>query len=549
MLSQVLLNKKFKWKRMGPREKGKGGLLGREGLERGGEELADKKGKEKHRIRNAFLHLENAAITRVNVAGLKEIYHRFPFVRGSTLEEAEAAVKAPHSGTASFPFRKTRDKDDPIAGPSRGITWKQRASQGHTTSGLDIGTDLHGGEDLAEAGGGRIHRPGTTTSDQDETQGSTAPPRFGRPPKPKKGTVDPHHSESVQKYGCSFAGKPVEILLRKYLSENKSFTDNPMFCSTCLNLVSASLARNTWKRYNSALRLWNRFQEGYKESFDFLDVEEWDKKFLIWGWHERRLSVNTLKIYLSELKNLGNLAKELKSMGRGLGAVLIKGMSNVATPSEGKQTPTNPLTIADLREIRKGLEQHSRKLTGQSVWTCCLVAFWGAFCLGELLGNNSFTFDKFSNLLWEDVELTQNSVKIKIKSAKVRGPPGNSASLFSIPDKDLCPVLALTRLRGSQLNLGMGEKRSPAFRESGGQLLTKKTFLDTVNAVGKGKGTPITGKSFRTALPSALENFPTIFRESHIKALGRWRGPSYQVYMKNDKPNSKGCSIWFLQFY
>jgi hypothetical protein len=209
-------------------------------------------------------------------------------VRSSTLEEAEAAVRAPHSDTASFPFRKTRDEDNPVAGPSRGITWKQRASQGHSTSGLDIGTDLHGGEELAEAGGSRIHRPETTTSDQGEAQGSAATPRFGRLPKPKKGTVDPHHSENIRKYGRSFAGKPVENLLRKYLNENKSFTDDPKFCSTCLNLVSASLARNTWKRYNSALRLWNRFREEYRKNYDFLEIEAWDKKFLIWGWHERQ---------------------------------------------------------------------------------------------------------------------------------------------------------------------------------------------------------------------------------------------------------------------
>jgi hypothetical protein len=215
-------------------------------------------------------------------------------------------------------------------------------------------------------------------------------------------------------------------------------------------------------------------------------------------------------------------------------------MSNVGTQSKGEQTPTDPLTIADLREIRKGLGKYRKKLTGQSVWTCCLLAFWGAFRLGELLGSNGFIFDKFSSLLWEDVELAQNSAKIKIKSAKIRGPPGNSASLFSIPNKDLCPVLALTRLKASQLNLGMGEKRSPVFRESGGKFLTKKTFLDTVNAVGKGKETPITGKSFRTALPSALENFPSTFRESHVKALGRWGGRSYQVYMRNDQPEFQG---------
>jgi hypothetical protein len=112
------------------------------------------------------------------------------------------------------------------------------------------------------------------------------------------------------------------------------------------------------------------------------------------------------------------------------------------------------------------LSGFSKKLTGQSVWTCCLVAFWGAFRLGELLGNDGTRFDKFSSLLWEEVTLTKDSAKIRIKSAKVRGPPGNLSILFQISDLDLCPVRALARLKDSEKNLGMGEKDSPVFRET-----------------------------------------------------------------------------------
>jgi hypothetical protein len=82
----------------------------------------------------------------------------------------------------------------------------------------------------------------------------------------------------------------------------------------------------------------------------------------------------------------------------------------------------------------------------------------------------------------------------------------------------------------------MGNLNEPVFRESNGKFLTKKVFLELINRYGKRDYPPITGKSFRSALPSALENFPMTFQESHIKALGRWRGRSYQLYMRNDKP-------------
>jgi hypothetical protein len=73
------------------------------------------------------------------------------------------------------------------------------------------------------------------------------------------------------------------------------------------------------------------------------------------------------------------------------------------------------------------------------------------------------------------VQLTSDSAKIRIKSAKVRGPPGNLVYLFTIPDKFLCPVTALSRLKESEQNLGMGSNLSPVFKETGGPL-NEKSF-------------------------------------------------------------------------
>jgi hypothetical protein len=223
-------------------------------------------------------------------------------------------------------------------------------------------------------------------------------------------------------------------------------------------------------------------------------------------------------------------------MGTGLEKTFFQGMSNLGSHRQEETVRVVPLTIAELKRIRKNLAKQNKKLTGQSVWACCLTLFWGAFRLGELLGRSSYKYDTFSDLLWEDISWGQDWVRIKIKSAKVKGPPGNSAFLFAIPDQELCPVAALARLKKSQENFSMGRVDEPVFRETNGKFLTKKVFLDIVNKM-KGKScSKISGKSFRSAIPSALENIPSSFRESHIKALGRWRGRSYQVYMRNDEP-------------
>jgi hypothetical protein len=464
------------------------------------------------------------------------VFHRIPLTKSATLEEAEAAIRAPLESQAFFPFRVAAGEDDQDDGRLHQPGTSREAERRLTSSAWRKGQHTH--KKRAGVGGDRRQTKPTRADAFGSCgqPGATAPAPPAENPSRKKGIAQPHHSKAAQKYGVSFAGKPVELLLTKYMENNELFHGDPKYCRTCLALVAASLARNTWKRYNSALRLWEKFLKKSGLVVELIDVDVWEKKFLIWGWHDKRLKVSTLKTYLSELKELGRLAKNLATMGNDLGLYLLRGMSNLATPPEENRVPTEPLTIEDLRSIRKGLENFDWKLTGQSVWTCCVVAFWGAFRLGELLGSDTKNFDKFSSFLWEDVQLGSDTVKIRVKSAKVRGPPGNSVLLFSVPDKKLCPVAALCRLQKSEQNLGMGSTESPVFRETNGNLLTKKAFLQIVNSTRDEKRPIFSGKSFRTGLPSAMESFPESFRDSHVKALGRWRGRSYQTYMKNDTP-------------
>jgi hypothetical protein len=159
--------------------------------------------------------------------------------------------------------------------------------------------------------------------------------------------------------------------------------------------------------------------------------------------------------------------------------------------------------------------------------------------LGELLATDKEGFDRFSTLLWRDVTVTAGEVRLIIRSAKISGPPGNLARLFALSDNSLCPVTALHRLKESQKNLGLWDPSLPVFRKNDGKCLTKKELLDSVNCVLRAFGKKIGGKSFRSGLPSELENFPVKFCESHLKALGRWKGFSYQTYMRNDTPEFK----------
>jgi hypothetical protein len=192
-------------------------------------------------------------------AGLKEVFRRIPLTKGINLEEAEAVVRAPPGARASYPFRTLCVEDDHCAGPSSGavrfrFTGQQPASterehledtrSKRALDGSDENRTRQGEEARAScsAGGPEGHGPA----------------RSGGLPKAKKGISTPRHSNRMQKYGGFFGGRPVETLLRDHLRKNESFLNEPEFFRVCFELVGASLARNTWKRYNSALRLWNR---------------------------------------------------------------------------------------------------------------------------------------------------------------------------------------------------------------------------------------------------------------------------------------------------
>ncbi len=221
---------------------------------------------------------------------------------------------------------------------------------------------------------------------------------------------------------------------------------------------------------------------------------------------------------------------------------LLKGYENLSPQNvSAAETTTIPVDLEILSDIKEGIREMGwAKGSKSSVWAACLVAFWGAFRLAEILPKRENTFDRLSDLLWQDVTCSsKDKLVFRIKSAKVPGSPGNRVRLYAVKEKRFCPVAALKILENIQKNGNLWDKSLPIFRRSSGRNLTKPVFLKAVNAVLSLKpnnGVVLSGKSFRSWIPSCLENFPKHFQENHLKSLGRWKGQAYQRYMKNDDP-------------
>jgi hypothetical protein len=203
-----------------------------------------------------------------------------------------------------------------------------------------------------------------------------------------------------------------------------------------LSSLGPSLARSTWKRYSSAVGNWKIFAK-----LNGLDWKNFDldltSEFIIWCGREKGLRSKTVKAYVGILKTLTKLKGELrKGRGKVVEKFLLKGIDNSGGKNKDKKAKkVSPVDLEILAAVKKGLKRLKiKRVSRLSVWAACLIAFWGAFRLAEILPKNSANFDKFSDLLWADVVRSENTKKIifKIKSAKFPGPPGNRAEIFEI---------------------------------------------------------------------------------------------------------------------
>jgi hypothetical protein len=69
------------------------------------------------------------------------------------------------------------------------------------------------------------------------------------------------------------------------------------------------------------------------------------------------------------------------------------------------------MTLGILSKVKQRLEKAEwPELTKLCFWSACMLAFWGAFRLGEILKEKEVFFDKFSNLLGEDVQYTRKNL-------------------------------------------------------------------------------------------------------------------------------------------
>jgi hypothetical protein len=370
----------------------------------------------------------------------------------------------------------------------------------------------------------------------------------GRKEKENQVEYTPKTAQNLENMGKICMPKNLYASIRNFLSHDARFASNPELCNKTLTILASSLAKRTWQKYSSALALWERFADEVNGPKPVKFSKNSRILFMSWCFNNTALAANTVKAYLSALKRI-TLVSGSKSEKKGtvvekllLENFLIENLRQIE-PKKRASAATVPMSINILEKIQQGLERDScNTCSKKSIWALCLSAYWGLLRLGEILPRKDDIFDSTSDLLWKDVKLEADKVEFRLKFPKVRNDLSKSITLYKVSNPLLCPVSALRALKKQQVYENLWNPEKPVFLRSSGRSLTKASFLRSLNVVLRmepGGKDFITGKSFRSGIPSELEFFPSTFSSEVKKNLGRWKGSSFSKYIRNPDPKNR----------
>jgi hypothetical protein len=121
---------------------------------------------------------------------------------------------------ALFPFRVAAAVDDRDDGRLHQPGTSREAERRLTSSAWRGGQHAHEKEAAVSSNRRQIKPTRADAFGSCGQLGAIAPALPAEGSTRKKGIAKPHHSKEAQKYGTSFAGKPVELLLTKYMEKN-----------------------------------------------------------------------------------------------------------------------------------------------------------------------------------------------------------------------------------------------------------------------------------------------------------------------------------------
>jgi Phage integrase SAM-like domain len=350
----------------------------------------------------------------------------------------------------------------------------------------------------------------------------------------QKGIFFPAHSSSAEKFSSQNMPNEIKNFFKKQVKKRHI---QKILSKEFLKLIGTSLAKSTWKRYNSAWNLWQKFCKDLH--LNCFKISESKKlSFICWCSKNCSIKSSTINMYLSAISKVFRLAKGKSN--NDIQKQLLKGLENTSSKKFfKKKSQIRPITLSLLAKFKNSLRSGEKSdLEKLSLWGAAVVAFWGCFRLGELLCREKFRFDKYTDLLWKDIKFVDKQVLICIKSGKTSGSKPVTVRLGSLPNKKFCPRSALKRLKNFQKAKNFYNPRLPVFRtsiEKGGSKNLRPWDLVKEFKKFSIRKSDFSGKSFRSGIPSILASSHRRFKANVLQNFGRWKSQAFRAYIRGEE--------------
>jgi len=205
---------------------------------------------------------------------------------------------------------------------------------------------------------------------------------------------------------------------------NNIFEDEKL-SDLAADLIRASLAESTWRKHTSAHNCLKEFAKQNNITITWPLDHSLTCNFAAWAISSKGLKCSTVNSYLSSLSTIHELkGHEGKNCTNYLTKRVIQGAQNLEFYNdkqvESRKVMSLPLLKILGHEIAISDWSENSK---QVIFTAAVVAFFGAFRMGEILHKSKWQYNPFETLTWNDVVVTGvDSLLIHLKMDKSRNP-------------------------------------------------------------------------------------------------------------------------------
>ena len=309
---------------------------------------------------------------------------------------------------------------------------------------------------------------------------------------------------------------------------------HPTLSKEASALVSASLAKNTWQKYEAARNKLTKFAKSNSINIVWPLSKEVLRGFCTWAIKFEKLSVGSCKDYLSGLKFIScaqgydttnfsdEYLKKILTGAKNLESLKPK----VKSTRRVMSVPLMLLTKSELEKTQWPVLQKS------SFWACITIAFQASVRMGELTVSSASKFDPQSDLLCGDVVLNKGVFTLHIRSPKVSRVHGDYVEIFKTKDA-LCPHQALLEHINALAKHGCYIKKAPIMAVSVSSFLTVKKFNELLKSLLKEQidleTHPVSAHSLRASVPSLAQSKGV---DLNTKGWGRWSSSAVNRYQR-----------------